>query len=74
MLKKHHQTNAKQMIEITMFTKHWNNTQITNTKLSTLEANFPMFMNEIGVKHNTEFGVFMKHPIDPMLTKQRTYH
>jgi hypothetical protein len=44
-------------------------TQITNTKLSTLEVNLPMLVNKVGAKQTTEFGVLMKHLVDPMFTK-----
>jgi hypothetical protein len=45
------------------------NTQITNTKLSTLEVNLLVLVNKIGAKESTKFGVFTKHLVDPVLTK-----
>jgi hypothetical protein len=45
------------------------NTQITNTKLSTLEVNLPMLVNKVDVKQSIEFGVLMKQLVDPVFTK-----
>jgi hypothetical protein len=81
MFKKHHKQvpNKSPKLQCSQNIGHVNpmlmkQHMITSTKLFTLETNLLVLVNETSAKQSIEFGVFTKHFINPMFTKQRIDH